>query len=1041
MRVLGQLTVDGTDLARLDRKTRSLLQLLALGRGRPVTADALVEALWGDRPPTRPGDQLAVLVSRLRRELGRDRVERVPGGYRLRADWLDLAELEAVVTEAERRHRAGEVAGALAAARVGLALLRGPVPEPPHDTDWARGEQAAAQRLVRRARRIAAAALLEAGEWVDALELATADSLVDPLDEEAVRTVMRAQVAGGRPGLALAAYATLRETLAEQLGADPAPATAALHTAILRGELAAAVPARPDRPTASLVGRSSQLAHLDALVHRVATGRAPRAALVSGEAGIGKTTLLTHWVAARRRRGERVLLATCRPLDRAAPLDVVLTALGDHLRGLPDPAPVLGPDAPTLAPLLGAGASRPDFPPVDPSLGPSVLYAAVTSVLTRVAGEGCAVLVVDDAHLAGATLGDWLGYLLRRPVPLLVVLGARPAEGPPLPVTDEVGLGPLDRDQVAEVVGVDRADDLYARTGGHPLFLAELATVPAGELPGSLVASVTARCDQLGAAGDLVRTAAVLGGELDVDLLAGVLGRGTLEVLADAELAVRHGLLREEAGRIRFRHELVREALVVGTSPGRAAVLHRAAGVVLSRRPEADPAAVAEHARLGGDRVLAATALRTAAVRAAERYDHSTAEQLLDQSLALSDDDRTRVARARVRIRLGRYAAAEADAVGAAGAGPERWETAAWASYFDRRFDDAIRYADDGLLSAEDERARARCLVASGRILHARGDLAEAESRLRRALALGSGEERLEAAAWLGVLRAHRADAPTALELLRPATRPGVSVDHTSATLHAVLFGGHAHAVEGRPVDALACFARYTEEVARRDVPRFAGRGVNFSGWVLRNLGATGPGVEAHHAALEGAPGTVTAEVMVAALEDLAEARIREEDPEGARVLLDRARHALVGDLVFGWRLAMKLQLLEAQVQLLSGDAEAALSTARGLVASAADAGVPRYRACGRLVEHRAGAALGEPVDAAAAWADLHAAEQAVGVEAWWWAGRTAVDLTTDLGPDRWLRRAEALADRLARASGPHADTLRTEADGRLARWRGVMSR
>ena len=104
--------------------------------------DALVDALWGDDPPARPGDQLAVLASRLRRELGRDRIERTDTGYRLDADWLDLSELDAVVAEAERRHAAGEIAGAVSAARVGLALVRGPVPEPRNDAPWAMAEHA-----------------------------------------------------------------------------------------------------------------------------------------------------------------------------------------------------------------------------------------------------------------------------------------------------------------------------------------------------------------------------------------------------------------------------------------------------------------------------------------------------------------------------------------------------------------------------------------------------------------------------------------------------------------------------------------------------------------------------------------------------------------------------------------------------------------------------------------------------------------------------------------------------------------------------------
>lgn len=1032
MRVLGELTVDGFDIAVLDRKARGLLLLLALARGRPVPVDAAVEALWGDAPPGRPADQVAVLASRVRRLLGRDRVERTSSGYRLHADWNDLTELDAVTREAERRLGAGETGAAASASRAALALLRGPVPDVRTEADWAAAEHAAATRLVQRARRVAAAGLLAAGEWRDALELASADLDADPLDEQAARTAMRALAAGGRPAQALTVYADLRATLADELGTDPAGETAALHTAILRGDLP--VVRAPVRLPA-LIGRDSQAAHLDSLVGRAAAERAPRIALVSGEAGIGKTSLLARWAEARRAAGDRVLLGTCRPLDRAAPLDVVLSALATHLQDT-DREALLGTDAAVLAPLLGAAEATARS--VDPALGPAVLYGAVTRVLGRIAGDRAVVVVVDDAHLAGPTLADWLAYLARRPLPVVVVLGARPDEGPALPVTDHVGLGPLDRAHVAALVGERRADELHARSGGHPLFLSELAAVPSGELPETLVAAVTARCDDLGTAGDLVRTAAVLGGDLDIDLLAGVLGRATLDVLTDAERAARSGLLVETSGRLRFRHDLVRTALVSGTTAGRTALLHREAGRALARRSDADPAVVAEHARLGGDRALAAQWLRTAAARAAERFDHATAEDLLDQSLALTPDDVVLLARARVRIRRRRYRDAEADALAATGAGPLRWEAAAWAAYFDRRFDEAASYADDGALSADDPASRIRCLVASGRILHARGELGPAGDQLDAALLDASGEDRLEAAAWRGVLHAHRSEVDQALALLRPATRPGVGVAHTPASLHALLFTGHTLAVAGRADEALACFGDYTAEVERRDVPRFAGRGVNFSGWVLRNLGATSAGVDAHQQAAEGAAeGVVIPEVLVAALEDLAEERLRAGDADAATRLLDRARPAMVGDLVFGWRLAMKLQLLQAQLHLLRDEPEQALAVAGDLVGAAAASGVPRYDACGRLLVHRATHALGEPVDAAAAWRDLQAVEAAVGIEAWWWAGSTGAAL----GDPQWLARAEELAASLAGRAGTHGDALRATADRSLEGWRSWARR
>src|SRR5205085_8220508 len=120
-----------------------------------------------------------------------------------------------------------------------------------------------------------------------------------------------------------------------------------------------------------------------------------------------------------------------------------------------------------------------------------------------------------------------------------------------------------------------------------------------------LVESVSARCDELDTTGMLLHTAAVIGPELDIDLLAAVLGRPVVALLDDAEQAVAKQFLVEAEGIFRFRHELVREAVAASATAGRAALLHRQAGRVLARRPDADPVIVAQHARLGGDLVLA----------------------------------------------------------------------------------------------------------------------------------------------------------------------------------------------------------------------------------------------------------------------------------------------------------------------------------------------------------------------------------------------------------------------------------------------------
>ena len=253
---------------------------------------------------------MAVLISRLRSVLGRERIQRRDGGYVLVCDWLDASELAALTEEMDRRRAAGNLLGAAAAARVALSLLRGYEP-PQVPGEWAQLRLAELDRLAGRARQVGAAVLLEAGDWMAAADVATVAVEADGYDEASLRVLLRAYVAGGRVAAALAAYAQARERLAAELGTDPSPETVALYTAILRGELPAPAAAAARGP-AGLVARDEELAYLDTIAGRARDG-STEIVVVDGDAGIGKTALLRAWAAQREGAGDVVLAAACGP--------------------------------------------------------------------------------------------------------------------------------------------------------------------------------------------------------------------------------------------------------------------------------------------------------------------------------------------------------------------------------------------------------------------------------------------------------------------------------------------------------------------------------------------------------------------------------------------------------------------------------------------------------------------------------------------------------------------------------------------------------
>ena len=1049
VRVLGGFDVDGVPAPRLgSRKGRTVLKVLALARGRPVPVDRLVDALWPHQPPARPAEQVAVLVSRLRTAAAAD-IARTDAGYVLGVDWLDVDAAAALADEAERRLDAGALAAARAAAGAALALQRGPLlPEDP-DAEWAEADRAAAQRLAARSTHAAARAALEAGDTAAAAEWAGRALDSDPYDEAALRLLMRAQAGAGRPASALAAYTRFRERLAEDLGVDPAAQTTGLHTALLQADSSTAAGAgRPDTSPApqppSLTGRDDALAALDAALAAARSGVGTLVSVV-GEAGIGKTTLLAAWAASARDAGALVLPARCDELGRTLALQPLVDAVDRLVSELSpqDAAGLLGPDEQVLGPLLASSARYATGERLaaltDPGAGQALLFAAAFSLLRRQAAWRPVVLLVDDAHLAGPATLAWLRQVPARLATARVVTVAtqRAEESLPLPADRTVELGPLSRADAARLVGDERVDELYARSGGNPLFLTELGSAVPGELPASIRQAVNERCARAGPAAATLRTAAVIGAQVDLDLLAAVTQVPPAELLDHLEEGVRRRILVEEGASFAFRHALVREAVAATASGSRQAYIHRAAGRALQARPGADPLAVAQHARLGGDPELAAAALLGAARLALRRYAHDDAVVLLGEAIGLHDTSEARLERARIHALQGRLEDADADvtAARASGAGSEAVEVAAWVAHFFRRFGEARALADRGAREATDPQMRVSCLALAGWSSLAAGEIGTAEQRLTAALSeaptAGSTSAQLPSV-WMGFLRLNQGRGDEALRLVGPGAAPGPAT-YRFPNGYSGMAAALSLGMLGRAEDALAALDVLDRDIARMGAKRWPTRSVNIRGWVLRNLGAHAEADDCNVAGVELAVAVALDEGIANGELDLATGRLLAGDLDAAAAHLDRADRMSERPHAFGWRHQLRARLLRARLALAAGDPDAAAEIASALVADTVPLGTVRYETQARLVAAqavaaRAGDRARDVCDLDALAGQLNRLPQVAGLEAWW----LTAEVAAAFGVDRWRALAGRRVAELAARAGGRAETLRRAATRRL---------
>ncbi|MET9178360.1 BTAD domain-containing putative transcriptional regulator [Kitasatospora aureofaciens] len=421
--VLGpvQAWLDDKPLSLGSPQQQAVLTTLLLHSGRPVTTQDLVDALWGERPPTQAVAALRTYVSRLRSVIEPQREVRrraellvsVADGYALRipGEALDLSVFERLSTEAATARASGDKNEAHRLLAQALDLFRGrPLTGIP-------GPYAEAQRLRLAERQVAAseelcAAALDVGlhaEIVGELNTLTAEH---PLRERLRELLMLALYRCGRQAEALGVYTDTRKLLIEELGVEPGVGLSSMHNRILAADPTLAVPAVPapvpvareDGPTtppapaqlpadvSDFSGRTELVGELSTVLMN-ATGQAVVVTSLAGIGGVGKTTLAVH-VAHRVRADfpDGQLYVDLRGAG-ASPADPVVV-LGDflHALGVAESPDSLEQRAALYRSLL---ASRRMLILLDNARDAEQIRPLIPGV------SGCAVLATSRSRLAG----------------------------------------------------------------------------------------------------------------------------------------------------------------------------------------------------------------------------------------------------------------------------------------------------------------------------------------------------------------------------------------------------------------------------------------------------------------------------------------------------------------------------------------------------------------------------------------------------------------------------------------------------------------
>ena len=676
----------GAPVSLPPKKAQALLAYLGVRPGQPHQRDKLAALLWGEKPDGRARDGLRHALVALRKALGAATAPALlVDGQTIQLN-APAVEVDAAIFEqrvADGTPRALEQAADLYRGDLLLGFtLDEPLFEEGLLTERERLREMALEALAR-----LLAQQTETASTERAIQTAVRLLALDPLQEAVHRTLMRLYGRQGRRGAALKQYQICVGALRRELGTEPEGQTKKLYQELLRRPVertiaappGRAAPAPPDLPAAetALFGRHAERAQLRAALDATIRGQG-QVVTVLGEAGIGKTRLVTTLWADALSAGCKVLIGHCHESDSILSFGPWVDAVRSG--GVGADQEVLGAMHPArrgeLTRLLPE-ASIAGLPSASAAALP--LFESVAELIEQLAAREPLVVMLEDLHWADEMSLRLLAFVSRRipPWKVLVVATVRDeelidasiarqilADLSRTPGTTPVTLAPLSRSDtgllvqalvragadapaVAEVEG-----RVWAMSEGNPFVAVEAMRVldrdrlrrdvdDALALPASVRALTVRRLERLAPAAQRVTgVAAVIGRQFDFALLRAACGGDEREVAEAVEEMVRHRVLEAAGHQLDFAHDRVREIAYARLLAPQRRLFHRAVAEALEASDATDPSGerieqLARHAVQGEWWDRAVGYLRLAGARASARSAFRDARAWFEQALAV----------------------------------------------------------------------------------------------------------------------------------------------------------------------------------------------------------------------------------------------------------------------------------------------------------------------------------------------------------------------------------------------------------------------